>query len=571
MNQETELASELQLGNLLAIVARRVWIVAAVFVIATVSTAIYVFTTKPVYSATALVLIEKEEKGKAFNEGSLTESSADDYYQTQYKLIKSRSLLKKAYEALGLKNTEDFADPAGIEKLVEAVRVTPVLRSRLVNISAESHDRELVARLANEVADLYVSQNLDSKLFISKDILTALQVKTGGNPAAWNSIPAVVNNPLIQQLKASYAGLEARSGDLSSRYTEEHPERRRLKSEMEALKARIDGETRRVVEGMKSELSGQMLGNNIRVVDPAEVPRSPSRPRKLRALLLASFFGLLGGVGLALGIDSLDQSIHSQEDIERALAIPYLGAVPRSATFEGSSPSDFAQLLEGPQSVTGEALKNVRTMLGFAGASHELKSMLVTSTVQGEGKTFMSITLALVFAQLGEKVLLIEGDLRRPNLHKRFGLSKAGGLSTFLAHGNTTDELAGLIQDTDLPGLKVLVCGPIPPNPAELLSTPRLPALLKWVRGRYDRVIIDGTPVFPVTDTLLWGHDLDAVVFVVQFGGVHAKVAARALQRLKEGGLRITGAVVNQVTSRMGAYADYYHQYKYYAAGTEKA
>lgn len=555
--------SELDLSRYLAILLRRWQVVAALFIITVISTGLKVFTDRPVFTATTLVLIEKEEKG-AQGEASLGESRADDYYQTQYKLLKSRSLIKKVYELLDLSSVPEFSGPSGVDKLIRAVTVAPVLRSRLVNVSAESFDPELAARLSNKLCEVHVSQNIENKLFISKEILASLYGK-GGNLSSLAGLPAVVNNSLIQTLKGNYATLEARWGDLSGRYTPEHPERMRLKSEMAALKGRIDEETRRVIEGVKAELSGQMLGNNIRIVDPAEVPRSPSKPKKARALAIAAALGLLAGFLLALGLDSLDQTIHSQEDVERKLGLPFLGSVPRSEALSAATAEEYHKLLTGPQSLTAESFKNIRTMLGFSAAGKEMKAILLTSAAQGEGKTFLSINLAMVFAQLGEKVLLIEGDLRRPNLHKRFGLSKENGLSTFLAHGQEVSEIAAFIQDTPLPNLKVLVCGPIPPNPSELLSTPRLKALLIWAKGRYDRVIIDGTPIFPITDALLWGHETDAAVFVVQFGGINVNLAVRARQKLEESGLKIAGAVVNQVVWKTGTYGDYYYQYKYYS------
>jgi capsular exopolysaccharide synthesis family protein len=332
---------------------------------------------------------------------------------------------------------------------------------------------------------------------------------------------------------------------------------------MDVVSANIKEQTAKVLQSMRTELSGQLRGNNIRVVDPAEVPKSPSKPNKRRALLLASLFGLLGGFFLALGVEALDQSIRSQEDVERKLGLPFLGSVPH-AVFQGDSVKAYTDLIGGPESFTGESLKNIRTMIGFAMAGKDSKSLLLTSTHQGEGKTFMAISLAVVFAQLGEKVLIIEGDLRRPNLHKRFAVPNETGISHFLAYGKDASELPALVQPTGIPNLDVLPCGTIPPNPSELLSTPRMPALLEWARERFDRIIIDGTPVFPITDALLWGRHAGTAVFVVKFGGPHSALAVRARQKLEDGGLKIAGAVINQVSSRGGHYGGYYYYYRYH-------
>ncbi len=556
---------EVDFGYFIDVLVRRWWIIGGFFLLCVMLAGVYLSKARPVYSATTLLLIEKEEKGgRAFNDPTLTESKSDDYYQTQYRLLKSRNLLKKAYAATALGDVEEFAGPDGVDRLAAAVTVAPLPRSRLVNVSAQSFNPELAAILSNKVSEIYVAQNIENKLFISKEILQAL--RSNGGRQNFESLPSVFNNPLLQQFKADLAALEARLGDLSSRYTVEHPERIRLKSQIDALRARIEVETSKAIDSTKAELSGHLLGNNVRIVDPAEVPKGPFKPHKGRILASAALVGAVVGFLLALTIDALDQTIRSQEDVENKLGIPFLGSVPRSESFEGTTVQQYNDLIVGPQSVTGESLKNIRTMVGFAAAGKPLKRILVTSSIQGEGKTFIAINLALVFAQLGEKVLLIEGDLRRPNLHKRFGLSKAAGLSTFLAHGKSTDELPALIQDPQLPNLEVLVCGPIPPNPAELLSTPRLKALLAWAQEHYDHIIIDGTPVFPVTDALLWGKEVDAAVFVAQFSGVSTKLSRKASQKIQEGGMKILGAVVNQVTWKARGYGGYYyHYYKYYA------
>ena len=158
--------------------------------------------------------------------------------------------------------------------------------------------------------------------------------------------------------------------ELYARYTEKHPTVIRVKSSMFALDSQIRSETARIVASMKTELSGQLRGNNVRVVDPAEVPKTPSKPNKRRALMLASLFGLLGGFFLALGVEALDQSIRSQEDVERKLGLPFLGSVPH-AVFQGDSVKAYTDLIGGPESFTGESLKNIRTMIGFAMAGKE--------------------------------------------------------------------------------------------------------------------------------------------------------------------------------------------------------
>ncbi|TBR17507.1 hypothetical protein EPO15_16785, partial [bacterium] len=341
---------DIDLTHYLHVLSRRRWIILGALAVVVASAAAYVVTARPEYQATTMILIEKEKRANTYNEGTMVETAADDYYQTQYRLIKSRATLKKVYDKLDLSQTEDFG--AGPGTLQGAVTITPIRTSRLVNISAQSHDPALAARVANAVAEVFVDENIESKLFISKEIMRALFPETAPKGPAetalgYESLPAVVNSALVQNLRGNYADLETKWGEMSRRYTPEHPELIRLKSQMESLKARIEGETRRVVEGMKAELSGRMLGNNVRIIDTAEVPTAPFKPRKARTLSVAALLGLLGGYLLALGVDALDRTIHTQEDIEKRLGLAFLGSVPK-AELTGDSADIYHKLLSGP-------------------------------------------------------------------------------------------------------------------------------------------------------------------------------------------------------------------------------
>lgn len=552
-------SEELDFSHYLDVIMRRRWVILAAFIIVFVTTALVTFTTKPVYQASALLVIEKERGGAQTQSGSMVENSNDDYYQTQYKLLQSRSLLEKVYSDLALEKTADFSQPSGVMKLQGAVTISPILRSRLVNVRVSSHDPLLAATVANGLSEAFVEQNLASQLFISKEVLQALQAKGGDSNAA--DLPAVVNSPLIQTLKGQYATLQSSYAELFARYTEKHPTVIRVKSSMIALDNQIRTETARIVSSMKTELSGQLKGNNVRIIDSALVPTSPIRPKKLTALLMGMVGGLALGMVLAFLIELLDQSVRTQDDVENKLNLPFLGQIPLSPDTKGAV---YKTLLSKELSLTSEAVRNLRTMVDFAAMPQNIKSILVTSTVQDEGKSYVASNLAVAFSQLGEKVLLITGDLRRPSIHKNFGISTERGLSDFLAKGRNMEELAQLVQDSDVPGVKVLACGPRPPNPSELLNTPRLGAVIAWSKSNFDRVIIDCTPMFPIHDTLLWGRHISAAIFVVRYGSTRAPLVAKACQRLQEGGIKILGAVVNAAKPGGLTYSSYGYYYQQY-------
>ena len=195
---------ELDFSHYLDVILRRRWVVLTAFTIIFVSTAVVTFTTRPVYQATALLVIEKERGGAQSQSGPMVENSNDDYYQTQYKLLRSRTLLERVYADMSLEKTGDFA--GGPMTLQDAVTISPVLRSRLVHVRVASHDAKLAAAIANRLSNAFVEQNLASQLFISKEVLQALQAREGDSNAS--DLPAVVNNPLIQSLKGQYFTLQ---------------------------------------------------------------------------------------------------------------------------------------------------------------------------------------------------------------------------------------------------------------------------------------------------------------------------------------------------------------------------
>ncbi|MEK7281671.1 MAG: polysaccharide biosynthesis tyrosine autokinase, partial [Chloroflexota bacterium] len=504
MPEPQTLETEIDLTHYLDLALRRRWVILSTIVIVLLGTALIAFTTRPIYQANAMLVIEKERGGGAvYRDGAMLESSDDDYYHTQYKLLKSYSLLQKVYGGMKLQETEDFRHPNGVDRLQGAVTISPIVRSRLVYVKVDSHDPFLAARVANAVADTYVQQNVANQLFISKDVLQALQREQNdpGARQAYEALPAVVNNSLIQLLKGDYVKLEAQAAELSQKVTAKHPALIALRSNIAALRGEIQAETDKIIQSLKTELSGQLRGNNVRVVDPARVPDTPFKPKKFRSLLLGLFGGLILGVLLAILVESIDQTIRTQEDVENKLELPFLGLVPHGQVDESHV---YASLLAKDPSLTREAFRNLRTMIDFAGIAQRSKALIVTSSVQEEGKTFVATNLAVVFAQLGERVFVIDGDLRRPKLHKNFRVSSSHGLSDYLAKGQSIGDLERLVQDTELPNLKILSCGPRPPNPSELLNTPRLGALVTWARTNFDRVIVDCTPMFPINDTLLW-------------------------------------------------------------------
>jgi capsular exopolysaccharide synthesis family protein len=565
MNDNNDNELEFDLSYYLDLILRRRWIALSVFVSVVIVVALVTFNTRPVFQAQSLLVIEKERGNTVLYQGGPTvERGNDDYYQTQYKLLKSEALLKTVYKRLNLESNPEFAGVYGYRKLIGPVAIAPVPRSRLVYIKVDSYDPLLAANIANMVANVFIEQNLSNQLFISKDVLNALQADRAGNQsrAIYESLPAVVNNTLIMDLKRESAKLQSQVAEASGRYTPKHPQVLALTANMQAVQSQIKAETDKVIQSLKIDLSGQLMGNNIRLIDAAMPPLGPIKPRKTFNMLLALIGGAVLGLFAAVLVEFIDQTVRTQEDVENKLGLPFLGIIPLTRQIKDQA--SYNHLLLQEHSLISESVRNLRTMVDFAEVGSKNKSIIISSTVQGEGKSYVAGNLAAAIAQAGEKVLIVDGDLRRSNMHKVFRISNAKGLSDFLAGGRNTDDLAPLIQATDVPNLSILTCGPRPPNPAELLNTPRLSAFLTWANENYDRVIVDCPPMFPISDALLWGKYINNCIFVACFGKTRVPLIKTAVKRFAASGIKVLGAVVNM--SKFGglSYSYYgYYQYNY--------
>jgi capsular exopolysaccharide synthesis family protein len=548
---------EINLSQYVDVVMRRRWIIIAIAVVVFAAAAAYVVMTPPVFRATTVLDIERETGTVVQNQNIGDED--DTYFSTQYRLIASDTALRRIFDDLGLADKKDFA--GGIKALENSVSVVPQPGTRLCNVNADSTDPRLAVEISKTLSQYFVEQNLNNKLFMSKDVLDALQERMKGvdSEKVNESLPSVVNSTLIQGIKAQIFAGDAQLAELRMKYTDSHPAVISLKSRLASMHQVLNNEVNNIVQSLKTELSGQLRANNVRIIDLATLPDHPIKPR--RVLVMA--FGLLGGIALGLFtaffIEILDQTVRTHDDVEKRLGLPFLGLIPHSRHKKGAA--IYAPLLSEDVSLTSEAFRNLRTMIGFTASVEGEPLILVTSTVQEEGKTFVSTNLAVVLSQMGRKVLIVDGDLRRPRLHRTLQASNEKGLSDYLA-GDAADP-AALVQRTEIPNLDVITCGPRPPNPAELLNSKHLGQFVAWAKGRYAHVIIDCPPVFPISDTLIWTHHVKPIVFVARFGRTRVPLIRTACARLKGGGARMLGGVINGARLGTMTYADgrYYEQY----------
>lgn len=558
---------ELDLSYCINLVFKRFWLLVAMVALGLVAAVLVNLLMRPAYKATALMMINKEDAGKidATPYGSF--ASEEDYYRTQYQLLQSRSLLSKVYTKMKLGQLEEFANPNGLKKLEKSLDVAPITRSRLVNVSATAYDPTLAADIVNTLTDTFVADNVSNRVFMGQDVIAALESteRSSAEQELLNSMPQVVNSDFIKTLKQQASKLAADRARLLAKYTTNHPDVISVQNQLDAVNGQINTETRRLVQSIKIELSGQFSGNNIRVIDPAVTPEKPVRPRKLMNLAIGLLGGGLLGLMLVFVLEFLDQSVKSSEDLEEKLGLPFLGFVPYEKLKKKER--EYATLLKEGNSLVAENVRNVRTMLDFSLAGEHNAPILITSSLQGEGKSHLSSNLLVALAQTGKKVLLVDGDLRRARVHRVFKLSTEKGLSNIWdADPKKADYAANIQAVKDVPNLFVMTSGQRPPNPAELLNTPKLADFIAWATQHYDQVVVDCPAIMPVSDTLLWGKYIPRAVFVIKYGQTNAKLAQLALDKLKKAGIKVLGAVIGHYRPEGLSYGKYgyYKNYSYY-------
>lgn len=558
---------ELDLSYCINLVFKRFWLLVAMVALGLVAAVLVNLLMRPAYKATALMMINQEDAGKidATPYGSF--ASEEDYYRTQYQLLQSRSLLSKVYTKMKLGQVEEFANPNGLKKLEKSLDVAPITRSRLVNVSATAYDPTLATDIVNTLTDTFVADNVSNRVFMGQDVIAALESteRSSAEQELLNSMPQVVNSDFIKTLKQQASKLAADRARLLAKYTTNHPDVISVQNQLDAVNGQINTETRRLVQSIKIELSGQFSGNNIRVIDPAVTPEKPVRPRKLINLAIGLLGGGLLGLMLVFVLEFLDQSVKSSEDLEEKLGLPFLGFVPYEKLKKKER--EYATLLKDGNSLVAENVRNVRTMLDFSLAGEHNAPILITSSLQGEGKSHLSSNLLVALAQTGKKVLLVDGDLRRARVHRVFKLSTEKGLSNIWdADPQKADYAANIQAVEDVPNLFVMTSGQRPPNPAELLNTPKLADFIAWATQHYDQVVVDCPAIMPVSDTLLWGKYIPRAVFVIKYGQTNAKLAQLALDKLKKAGIKVLGAVIGHYRPEGLSYGKYgyYKNYSYY-------
>jgi polysaccharide biosynthesis transport protein len=598
---------------------------------------------------------------------------------------------------------EDGLPTGTINRYMANLEVKPVPNSRLIQVLVTARDPDLAQAIANAHANEYIRRTLQAKFELTGEARKYLEQELArvrrevdasevvldhfrrehGIVAADNaqnnavverlqdlsrrltqaqalrieleaqhqlvksrdfeSLPAVLQNGLIQTLKADLSRLESREAELSRIFLGGNPELQQVGAQVRQTRERLQKEIERTVGGVESqylaakgteealraelerqqasvlnleEISGQYVKldqavqagrqlhaallqrmgetevvrgvqlSNISVLDPAERPSMPSRPNAVLNVLFGLVLGLVLGVGTAAVLENIDTSLKTPADVERELALPTLGVIPdfrRVATSDrhlAAARTNGVLANSGGTSVAAEVFRTLRTSLLFFDPEHPPRTMLLTSSQAGEGKTATVVNLALSLAQQGARVLLVDADMRKPRCHHALGLTEGVGLSEYL-EGEL--EFHDVVRTIHLPGgparlprpdahrpavhLDFVPSGGIVKQTAELLSSARMRAALTAAAERYDVVLVDSPPIFPVADTSLLATMVDGVVLVVRGERTPRHLTREAIARLRFMQAKILGVVLNGVDPGARQYSYRYSYYFRDAAG----
>jgi polysaccharide biosynthesis transport protein len=351
-----------------------------------------------------------------------------------------------------------------------------------------------------------------------------------------------------------------------------------IQQEIETNKSLLNG----LLQGAKENdvvLAGKP--NNISIVDYALTPDAPVGPNRTRTVIAAFFLSIGLGLGLALFFEYLDDTVHSTQEVERVLHLPALAVIPsvgaaarrrvlggvskstalqKHSNGNGNGNSALLMNLDG-RAPLAEAYRHLRTSVLLSTAGRAPKSLLVTSSLPGEGKTTTAVNTAISLAQTGASVVIIDADMRRPRLQSIFDMQGQEGLSSILSSDISESEMLSMVREDEESGLSVLTSGPIPPNPAELLGSDQMRRLIATLQANYTHVVVDSPPVSSFTDGVLISTMVDGVLLVVHGGKSSRHIVRRSKQLLSDVGAKIFGVVLNNVNLQSH---DYYYYQSYY-------
>ncbi|MEX2426104.1 MAG: polysaccharide biosynthesis tyrosine autokinase [Thermomicrobiaceae bacterium] len=513
---------------------RQWWWILLICPIIAAGTAYFVSSSMtPIYEAETTAIVEHQIATGAADLQSI--QAAERRTQTFAQLVTSRSVLERVVEDLGLEG--------GVENLRGNVSVSNAAETQLVSVAVQDEDPEHAAEIANATVE-HFSEYV-------REIQTSMLDGSDGDLAQ-----------SLDEVQAQIADAESRIQDLEDSSALTQAEQDQLES-YESLLTQLQ-QTEDVLGSIDETFveTGQSVGSQVFVVESAAAPTGPVSPRIMLNTALAGILGLLLGGGLVVGVAWLDDNVKTEEDVRRILDRPLIGTVAQERR-----PVQL-ESMNSEQSINGEIFRGLRTNLQFTMVDRDVRSIVVTSAGPGEGKTTIATNLAIVLAQGGQRVVLVDADLRRPRVHNLFhGVRNDRGLSNMLLESSA--NLEDMVQRTKISRLWVLATGPLPPNPPDLLGSARMKALVNALEESVDIVIFDSPPL-AISESLLLSSLADGILMVVRSGRNRRGELSHAYELALQAGAPILGVVLNGVSRDSQATRRVYQQYYSQLSGDDQ-
>ncbi len=518
--------SGIDIRDVWVLIRRWIWlIVLATFLSGGTAYFISGFVT-PVYQAETLLLINADAGGGASQYNALLMS--ERLAKTYTEVIATDPIINEVISRLELQ-----INSTALEALinVELVQGTP-----LIQVKVENANPELAAEIADSLASVFIEQNVQSQ---ATKFAEAEEI-------------------LLIQLTEQQRLLDDTEAELSALEDTEENRINRDRLEQSIMLHQLTY-TRLIQSYGELRIKEAQFASNVELVERANIPESPIRPRKLINTALAAIAGMSVSISALFLMNWLDNTIENPSDIRDRFRQPVFGLI---AEIEGYQMQPITAL--HPRSPISEAFRSIRTNIQFVSVDSPIQSLLITSAVPAEGKSTIAANIAVVMAQGGFKVILLDADMRKPSVHRQLGVSNKFGLSNLFMAKKI--DLKKYLQKTEVPGLQVITSGPLPPNPSELLSSQKMFSILTELNKQADFVVVDAPSFLAVTDAAVLSAQVNAVLLVVRAGKTVFDSFEIMLTQLKQIGANSLGVVLNRVNYNKSPGLNGYH---YYQAGNE--
>ena len=535
----------------LKVYARLLWHWAWLVILCTLVAAAVAYgissVTTPIYQASTTLLINQARNptGADMQDLMLSERIGRTYAE----LMKRSPILAKVAE-------EFEVEPAVLQDAITQISVTSVRDTQLLQLSIEGTSPEVVASVAEALPRVFIEdlKSVQSERFAESKNNLQRELDTLSNEIEVTqvAIEAINNAPTAEEA--------VELGRLRNALTQYQNNYANLLQSYENI---------RLTEVQSSD--------NIVVVEPAQIPTQPIRPRALTNTLLAAIVGAMLALGIIFLIEYLDDRIKTPQDLYSIVDLPVLGSIARIATQEKKGWGKRKARLTAEETLVSsiqprhpitEAYRGIRTNLQYSSVDTNLTSLLITSATPGEGKTTTAANLAIVLAQSGRSVILVDADMRKPRQHTLFELPQSPGLTDAIVASHTPPTR--YVRATNVPNLSLLTSGKVPPNPAELLGSQRMQQLIAQLHEQAEMIIFDAPPVLAITDALVLANQVNGVVLIIDSEQTSRATVARAVEAMARTNANLLGAVLNRlVRSPRGYYQ--YDQYSAYYAETAEA